>query len=56
MKMSRLFFVASLICIVVGLSQLAGEIFTGFGLAMGAVFFVLAYITRALARAEATQS
>jgi hypothetical protein len=56
MKISRVFLAASLICIVVGLSQLAGEIFTGFGLAIGAVLFILAYITRAIARAEATQS
>ena len=56
MKISRVFFVASLVCIAVGLSQLAGEIFTGFGLAMGGVFFILAYITRLITRAEATQS
>jgi hypothetical protein len=56
MKISRVFLVASLICLAVGLSQLAGEIFTGFGLAMGGVFFILAYITRVIAKAEATQS
>jgi hypothetical protein len=56
MKLSRVFFVASVVCLTVGLSQLAGEIATGFGLAMGGVFFVLGYITRALFRAEAMQS
>jgi hypothetical protein len=56
MKLSRVFFGASLACLAVGLSQLAGEIATGFGLAMGGVFFVLGYITRALFRAEAMQS
>ena len=42
--------------LAVGLSQLAGEIGTGFGLAMGGVLFILGYITRALYRAEAMQS
>jgi hypothetical protein len=56
MKSSRVFIVASLACLAVGLSQLAGEIGTGFGLAMGGVFFILAYITRAIAKAEVTQS
>ncbi len=56
MKLSRVFFAASVVCIVAALSQLAGEIFTGFGLAMGGVFFILGYITRALFRAEAMQS
>ena len=56
MKISRLFAVGSLICAVVGLSQLTGEIFTGFGLAMGGVFFILAFITRLIAKAEVTQS
>ena len=56
MKIARVFFVASLACLAVGLSQIAGEIATGFGLAMGGVFFILGYITRALYRAEAMQS
>lgn len=56
MKLSVAFFVASLICLVVALSQITGEVFTGFGLAIGAILFGLAFITRALAKAEAAQS
>jgi hypothetical protein len=56
MKLSRVFFVGSLAFLAVGVSQLAGEIGTGFCLAMGGVFFILAFITRVIAKAEATQS
>lgn len=56
MKSSRMFLVASLIFLAAGLSQMAGEIGTGFTLAMGGVLFILAFITRLLAKAEATKS
>jgi hypothetical protein len=52
MRISAILFFASLACIVVALSQIAGEVFTGFGLAIGAILFGLAFITRALAGAE----
>jgi hypothetical protein len=56
MKSSRVFLVASLVCLAVGLSQAVGDIMTGFALAMGGVFFILAFLTRLVAKAEATKS
>jgi hypothetical protein len=56
MKASVILFVLCLLGWFVGLTGLGGEVATGFALAMGSVFFVLAYITRFIAKAEATQS
>ena len=56
MKISIAFFIASITCMVVALSQLAGEVFTGFGLAIGEVLFGLAFIFRVLAKAGDAKS
>jgi hypothetical protein len=56
MKLSRILFVFCLLGWLLGLTGVTGEMLTGFCLAMGSVFFVLAYITRAIAKAEATVS
>ncbi len=56
MKISVVFFVASVVCLAVGLSQMVGDVPTGFFLAMGGVFFILAFLTRLMAKAEATKS
>jgi hypothetical protein len=51
-KISVELFTAAMVCLVVGLSQLAGEVLTGFGLALGAVFFGLSFIRRAFEDVE----
>ena len=56
MKLSRILFVSCLLGWLLGLTGVTGEMLTGFFLAMGSVLFALAYITRVLAKAEATQS
>jgi hypothetical protein len=56
MKLSVVFFAASVVCLAVGVSQMASDIMTGFALAMGGVFFILAFLTRLLAKAEAAKS
>ncbi len=54
-KMSSILFVISLISLAIGLSDAGSNIFSGLSRAMAAVFFVLAYITRVIEKAEAEE-
>ena len=51
-KLSSILFIISLISLAIGLSDAGSNIFSGLSRAMGAVFFVLAYITRVIEKAE----
>ncbi len=46
--------VLSLIALVVGLSDIGSDMFSGLCRALGAVFFILAFITKAIHKAETT--
>lgn len=54
-KLSSILFIISLIGLATGLSDAGSNIFSGLSLAMGAVFFVLAFITRVIEKAEAAE-
>jgi hypothetical protein len=54
-KLSSILFIISLISLAIGLSDAGSNVFSGLSRAMGAVFFVLAYITRVIEKAEAEQ-
>lgn len=52
----KLFNILVLVCLVfaaLGFSDVGSSIFSGFCRAMGAVFFILAFITRVIEKAEA---
>lgn len=53
MKLSIILAVASVIGLAVGLSDVGSPIFSGFCRAFGAIFFILAFITRLIEKAEA---
>jgi hypothetical protein len=54
-KMSSILLVISLISLAIGLSGVGSNIFSGLSRAAGAVFFVLAFITRVIEKAEDEQ-
>jgi hypothetical protein len=54
-KLSSILFILSLTSLVIGLSDVGSPVFSGLIRAMGAVFFVLAYITRVIEKAEAEE-
>jgi len=53
MKLSIILAVAAVIGIAVGLTDLGSAIFSGFCRAFGAIFFILAFITRVAEKVEA---
>lgn len=56
MIMNTMFKIMVTVCILgflLALSSLGNEMFTGFTLAMGAVFFILSFITKVIEKAEA---
>jgi hypothetical protein len=55
-KLSSFLFIISLISLAIGLSDVGSGIFSGLIRAAGAVFFVLAYITRVIEKAEAEET
>ena len=55
-KLSRIFLVVCLVFAVVGFSDIGSSIFSGFCRAMGAVFFILTFITRVIEIAEAEEA
>jgi len=54
-KLSSILFIISLISLAIGLSDAGSNEFSGLSRAMGAVFFILAYIRRAIEMAEAAE-
>ncbi len=54
-RLSSILFIISLISLAIGLSDVGSNIFSGLSRAMGAVFFVLAFITRVIEKAEDEQ-
>ena len=55
-KLSSILFIISLISLAIGLSDVGSTMFSGLIRAMGAVFFVVAYITRVMEKAEAEET
>jgi len=54
-KLSSILFIISVISLAIGLSDAGSNIFSGLSRAMGAVFFVLAFITRMIEKADAAE-
>lgn len=54
-KLSNLLLIVCLIALALGFSDVGNAIFSGFSRAMGAVFFILAFITRIMEKAEAEE-
>ena len=54
-KLSSILFIISLISLAIGLSDVGSNEFSGLSRAMGAVFFILAYIRRAMEKAESME-
>ena len=52
-KLSNILLVVCLLGFVVGLADVGGAIFSGFCRAIGAVFFILTFISRVIEKAEA---
>ena len=55
-KLSKIFLVACLIVATVGFSDLGNAMFSGFCRAIGAVLFILTFITRIIENAEAEEA
>ena len=54
-RLSTLLFIISLISLATGLTNAGSSEFSGLCRAMGAVFFILAYIRRAMEKAESME-
>jgi len=54
-RLSSILFIISLTSLVIGLSDVGSNEFSGLSRAMGAVFFILAYIRRAIEKAESME-
>jgi len=54
-KMSSILLIISLLSLAIGLSGVGSNIFSGLSRAAGAVFFVLAFISRVIEKAEDEQ-
>jgi hypothetical protein len=52
-KLSNILLLVCLVAGALGFSDVGSNIFSGFCRAMGAVFFILAFITRVIEKAEA---
>ena len=56
MKSYRIFTAACLICLALGLADIGNPMISGFLRALGAIMFILAFITKVVHEAEVTQS
>jgi hypothetical protein len=55
-KLSSFLFIISLVSLAVGISGVGGNMFSGLIRAMGAVLFVVTYVTRVMEKAEAEET
>jgi hypothetical protein len=54
-KLSSILFLMAVAGLVIGLSDLGGSIFSGLARAIGAVFFILAFIAKMIEKAESEE-